>query len=54
MLAQKAAVANNAGDLNPFSVWNELWPPFEGLIDVFELEVRAGQSLVSSKQDTRA
>lgn len=53
MLAQKAAVANNAGDLNPFSVWNELWPPFEGLIDVFELEVRAGQSLVSSRQDTR-
>jgi hypothetical protein len=48
MLAQKASTINNVGDLNPFSVWNELWPPFEGLIDVFELEARAGQSSVSS------
>lgn len=28
-------------------VWNELWPPFENVVSVFEAEVRAGNNSVS-------
>ncbi|RDB21389.1 hypothetical protein Hypma_011626 [Hypsizygus marmoreus] len=45
LLAQKASTSDSAGDLKTFSVWNELWPPFESIINVFEVEARAGQSL---------
>ncbi|KAF9464728.1 hypothetical protein BDZ94DRAFT_1255766 [Collybia nuda] len=45
LLSRKASGINDTDNLNSSSVWNELWPPFEGLIDVFEPGIRAGQPL---------
>ena len=47
MLAQKMSVDSQASDVTPFAVWNELWPPFESLLDALESEARTGLSLVS-------
>lgn len=52
MLAQKVSVNSQASDLASFAVWNELWPPFEGLVDALETEGRAGLSAVSAKTTT--
>ncbi|KAI0302159.1 hypothetical protein BC826DRAFT_987563 [Russula brevipes] len=30
----------------PFVIWNELWPPFSNLIDVYEADVAKGQNTV--------
>ncbi len=47
MLAQKRAVKEDEGSISAFMVWNELWPPFESLVNVFEAEVQVGLSMVS-------
>ncbi|PBK96908.1 hypothetical protein ARMGADRAFT_1010439 [Armillaria gallica] len=45
MLAQKRATKEDEGSISPFMVWNELWPPFESLVNVFEAEVQVGLSM---------
>ncbi|KAK0210802.1 hypothetical protein DFS33DRAFT_1251098 [Desarmillaria ectypa] len=45
MLAQKRAVKEDEGSISAFMVWNELWPPFESLVNVFEAEVQVGLSM---------
>ncbi|KAK0459777.1 uncharacterized protein EV420DRAFT_1620288 [Desarmillaria tabescens] len=45
MLAQKRAVKEDGGSISAFMVWNELWPPFESLVNVFEAEVQVGLSM---------
>ncbi|KAG5645223.1 hypothetical protein DXG03_006640 [Asterophora parasitica] len=44
LLAYKALESNNIDrDSQVFSVWNELWPPFEGLINQFEADSRGAR-----------
>ncbi|KAK0483676.1 hypothetical protein IW261DRAFT_1464504 [Armillaria novae-zelandiae] len=45
MLAQKRAAKEEEGSISAFMVWNELWPPFESLVNVFEAEVQVGLSM---------
>ncbi|KAK0197058.1 hypothetical protein F5146DRAFT_1099379 [Armillaria mellea] len=45
MLAQKRAAKEEEGSISAFAVWNELWPPFESLVNVFEAEVQVGLSM---------
>ena len=57
LLARKAAAEQPAvsasGGLQDFEgytvkmVWNELWPPFESVIEAFEMDARAGSNSVS-------
>ena len=57
LLARKTAaeqpVVGASGDLQDFEgftakmVWNELWPPFESVIEAFEMDARAGSNSVS-------
>jgi len=47
MLAQKKSSRDDMGNITALTVWNELWPPFENLMNVFEVESRAGLSMVS-------
>lgn len=49
LLAQKVTAHGNGGDARVFGVWNELWPPFEGLVNAFEAEASSSQSLVSGQ-----
>ncbi|KAG6879986.1 hypothetical protein C0992_008579 [Termitomyces sp. T32_za158] len=55
LLASKVSESGGVGkDLQTLAVWNELWPPFEGLIDQFELDLggalylTAGTLVISS------
>ncbi|TFK42558.1 hypothetical protein BDQ12DRAFT_676416 [Crucibulum laeve] len=43
MLVQKAST-NSDGELAAFSVWNELWPPFECLVNIVESVTQPGLS----------
>ncbi|KAG7452502.1 uncharacterized protein BT62DRAFT_879722 [Guyanagaster necrorhizus] len=45
ILAQKRAVKEEEGCVSAFTVWNELWFPFESLVNVFEAEVQVGLSM---------
>lgn len=47
MLAHKKSARDNSGNVTAISVWNELWPPFESLVNLLETEVQAGNSMVS-------
>ncbi|KAF9264659.1 hypothetical protein L218DRAFT_195329 [Marasmius fiardii PR-910] len=42
ILAQKISAAIGTGNDLAFKVWENLWPPFETLLYVFEAEVQAG------------
>ena len=46
ILAQMS-VDSQGSSVTPFVVWNELWPPFESLLNALESEARTGLSLVS-------
>ncbi|KAF8077923.1 hypothetical protein FPV67DRAFT_1403007 [Lyophyllum atratum] len=46
LLAYKVSGSSSiVRDSQTFSVWNELWPPFEGLISQFEVDARGSQYL---------
>lgn len=49
IIAQMKASRDGSGcSTEALIVWNELWPPFESLIQFFEAEFRMGLSPVSS------
>lgn len=53
MLAQRVSttLSNAGGDVSieaPLIVWNELWPPFESLMSILEIDAQA-TSLVRTK-----
>lgn len=48
MLAQREATATSIGTITALAVWNELWPPFESLMNILEAEAQVGTISVSS------
>lgn len=44
LLAHKKARIDGAGNELELGVWNELWPPFEALVNLFETRVQMGLS----------
>ena len=52
LLAQRYTTRGEENSVPALSVWNELWPPFECLVNMFEAEVRAGLSVVSKLLQT--
>lgn len=49
MLAKRSEDARRIEEPVYDSVWNELWPPFEGIVNVLEAEAQNGVSPVSSE-----
>lgn len=59
LLARKTAVeqpvvgaSGSLQDIEGFAVkmiWNELWPPFESVLEAFEMDARAGNHSVSAQ-----
>lgn len=43
LIAGQLLATTDSQDSVASEVWNELWPPFEGLINSFEIETRAGK-----------
>ncbi|KIY43409.1 hypothetical protein FISHEDRAFT_10379, partial [Fistulina hepatica ATCC 64428] len=48
MLAMKKSVREETGNEVAMMVWNELWPPFENVVRVFEAQVQSGLSVTLS------
>jgi hypothetical protein len=42
LLAQAKASAGDGGTVYSLTVWNELWPPFERLVNMLESEIQSG------------
>ncbi|KDR81629.1 hypothetical protein GALMADRAFT_239698 [Galerina marginata CBS 339.88] len=42
MLANTVSKQNQSGETTVSGVWNELWPPYEGFLNVLETEAQAG------------
>lgn len=47
MLVHSMSTNNHNGETAVIGIWNELWPPFEGFLNVLENEVRVGLNPVS-------
>ncbi len=47
MIARQSEEGQRLGEPVYNSVWNELWPPFEGIVGVLEAEAQNGVSPVS-------
>ncbi|KIY72162.1 hypothetical protein CYLTODRAFT_367962 [Cylindrobasidium torrendii FP15055 ss-10] len=45
LIAQKRSAREGDHPTTALMVWNELWPPFEGVVNMFETEVQAGLSV---------
>lgn len=46
LLAQRKSQTDNGGNATALMVWNELWPPFEAMIGVLEVDFQLGMSMV--------
>lgn len=46
LMAQRLSTTQRTGDPLISVVWNELWPPFEGLVRAFEGEARTERHMV--------
>jgi len=47
LMAQRLPTTQRTGDPLMSVIWNDLWPPFEGLVRAYEGEARAGRHMVS-------
>ncbi|KAJ6630829.1 hypothetical protein B0H10DRAFT_1938967 [Mycena sp. CBHHK59/15] len=41
------SLTDDAGNVTALTVWNELWPPFEAMINILEADVQMGLSMYS-------
>lgn len=48
LLAEKKAETEEGENISCIAVWNELWTPFESLVNVLETQVISGQTSVRS------
>lgn len=47
MLAHSISMSTHNGETSVAGVWNELWPAYEGFLDVLDTEARVGAYPVS-------
>lgn len=53
LLAVKVGELHGGTDVHYVAIWNELWPPFQSLVNILEIEVQVGGQSVSFGTDMK-